>query len=142
PGRDLRGQHLLRADDRQPPRIARRGQLVDHVRDDLQQRLHLFVRTVADVVGGEQEQRDDLDARLPAPRQEVLDALGADAVTTVDVGEARFTGPPAVAVENDADVAGMLPRGLLLQPPRVEAVHDLGGERPKTHVQAAYACPD
>src|SRR5690606_29663259 len=139
PRRDVRGEHVQRTHDRQPPRIARFGEFVHDVRNDLQERGDLLAGAVAHVVRRQQPQRDDLDLRLPAPAEEVRDLAGAHPVTTVDVGEPRFTRPATVAVEDDADVARVSSRGLLLEPPRIDRVDHVGEERPKTHITAAYA---
>ena len=84
---------------------ARGGQVAGDVLDDPQQRGQLGLRP-AQVVGGEQEERDDLDARLVAPAQQVDDLVRAPAVPVVDVLEADGPGPAAVAVHDHADVAG------------------------------------
>ena len=99
------GQQVERADDAQPPPAAGPAQLVDDITDDLQQRLQLVGRA-AQVVGGEQEQRDDLDARLVAPAEQVRDLGRADPVPVVDVDEAGVAGPAAVAVQHQRDVPG------------------------------------
>ena len=62
----------------------------------------------AQVVGGEQEERDDLDAGVVAPAQQVDDLVGAPAVAVVDVLEPDGPGPAAVAVDDHADVAGQV----------------------------------
>ena len=57
-----------------------------------------------EVVGGEQPQRDDLDADLLAPAEELLDLVGAGPPAT-RLGRPGGLGPPPVAVEDHADVA-------------------------------------
>ena len=61
-----------------------------------------------EVVGGEQEDRDDLDAGLVAPAQQVDDLGRAAAVAVVDVLEPAGPGPAPVAVDDHADVARQL----------------------------------
>src|SRR6185369_1119569 len=57
------------------------------------------------VVRRQQPERDDVDADLVAPAQELLDLVGAG---LVPVGGARagLASPPTVSVEDDADVTG------------------------------------
>lgn len=80
-----------------------RGDLVSDVRDDRQQRGDLVV-AAAQVVGGEQPDRDGADTGLRAPLQQIGDVLGTDPVTVADVLEAGLAGPPPVAVDEQSDV--------------------------------------
>jgi hypothetical protein len=88
-------------------RCRRARELVHDVGDDLQERVEL-VGGPAQVVGGEQEERDDLHALLLAPREQIGDLGRAHPVPVVDVDEARLARPPAVAVEHHRDVPGPL----------------------------------
>jgi hypothetical protein len=129
------GQQVQRADHLQPPRAGDRGQAVHHVLDDLQQRVQLG-RRAGQVVGGQQPQGDHVDAGVPAPGQQVHDAVGAHPVAVVDVLEAGLAGPPAVPVQDHPDVPGHRSAGQLAQqPPLVQRVDDLNGP----HERADYA---
>ena len=86
-----------------------------------------------EVVGGEQEQGDDLDPGLLAPVQELDDLGRADAVTVAD-RQPRLPRPPAVAVEDDPDVTRRRARrATTAQPPLVERVGDLAQIVPECH---------
>src|SRR5690606_27604295 len=99
----LIGQEVEGADGLDVPAVG--GELADGVLDDLQQRFELAGGPVQ-VVGGQQPQRDDLDPRLRAPRQQLGDLLGAALVPGVDVGQPHRPGPTPVPVQYHADVPG------------------------------------
>src|SRR5690606_16283693 len=82
------------------------GEAADHVLDDAEQGDELFLGAV-EVVRRQQPQGDDLDVRLRAPAEELLDLVCARAVA-VDGAGSRGFGPPAVPVHDDADVLGHL----------------------------------
>ena len=63
----------------------------------------------AEVVAGQQPQRDDLDLRLGAPGEQVDDVVSSGPMAVADTAPASRSGPSAIAVEDDADMAG--PRG-------------------------------
>ena len=111
PARRLRGQEVEGADGVDPPAVGR-GERVDGLLDDAEERAQLGLGTV-EVVGGEQPERHDLDADLVAPREEVGDVVGAGLVALARAGPAG-TRPAPVAVEHDADVAGHRGRAELL----------------------------
>ena len=107
------------------PRVGRRGQVAHGVLDDGEQLSELVGRP-AEVVGGQQPQRDDLDAAGGAPAEQVLDLVGAAAMARADVVGARSAGPATVAVEDDADVAGQrCVAERVQQPTLVDAVHQI-----------------
>ena len=127
-------QQVQRADDAQPPRVAVLGQLGDQVLDDGEERIELGGRP-AQIVGGQQVQRDQLDpAGLVAPAQQVQYPPGADPVPVVRVDVPHLLGPPAVAVAHHADVQRpRLATQYRGQPPLVHRV----GELTEAHVYAA-----
>src|SRR5690606_8246435 len=85
----------------------------------------------AQVVRGEQVQRDDADAGLVTPVQHVLDLGGADPMPVVGIDEPHLSGPSAVSVAHHADVARHRLSGELgLQPPLVYRVEQL----PQSHL--------
>ena len=113
------------------------AQLVDDVVDDLEQRVELVGRAV-EVVGGQQEQRDDLDAGLLAPAQQVGDLGRTDPVAVVDVDESRVARPAPVAVEHERDVARAGRRRPAHGPACARTPSRAGRARPRP---AAYAAP-
>src|SRR5450830_1703277 len=105
-GRRRRGrQQVERAHDLHAP-TARGREVADGALDDGQQRLELLGRA-REVVSREHPERDDLDADLLAPGEQLRDLVGTAAVTCCcrlpDVAR-----PPPVAVEDHADVARYL----------------------------------
>jgi hypothetical protein len=126
--RGVRGQQVQRTDRVHAPAAGVRD-VVDQPLDDREQRRQLGRRPV-EVVGGQQPQRDDLDTDLVAPAEDLLDLVGAGppAARLRSAGRLR---PPAVAVEDDPDVA----RDLLgvqrsRDASRVEAVQQVSHGRP------------
>ena len=99
--RGVGGQQVQRAHRLHVPLLGH--QLADGVLDDPQQRLEL-VRLPGQVVGGQQPQRDDLDAGLLAPVEQLEDLVRARLMTAADVGQARRPRPPAVTVAHHPDV--------------------------------------
>ena len=82
------------------------------------------------VVGGQQVERDVLDAGLVTPGEQLLDPGGADPVAVVGVDEAHLAGPAAVAVAHHPDMARHRLAGEFSgEPPLVERI-DKG---PQTH---------
>jgi hypothetical protein len=120
-------QQVQRADDAQGPVAVRTGQVGDDALDDPQQRRQLGLRP-AEVVGGQQPQRDDLHAGLVAPAEQVDDLARAGPVPLVRVDDAELLGPAPVAVDDDADVLGdgrTALRELVGEPPLVRPVGDV-----------------
>ena len=76
-----------------------------------------------EVLGREHPERERRDPELRTPGEHVVELLGAEAVGEPRVGQAVLAGVAAVAVEDDADVAGDgTAADLTGQAPRVEAV--------------------
>ena len=83
--------------------MARLGEVGDGRLDDLQEGGELLLGA-AQVVGGEQPERDVLDAGVAAPLEQLLDLVGAGLVAARRAGPAGPR-PAAVAVEHDGHVA-------------------------------------
>ncbi|EGJ75002.1 putative oxidoreductase [Streptomyces sp. Tu6071] len=117
-GQDVEGADVVDA----PAAVG--GEGPDGVLDDAEEGDEFGLGAV-EVVRGEHPQRHDLDVRLGAPAEELLDLLGARAVA-LRRGAAGGAGPAAIAVEDEADVLGDLrvveaPS----HPPCVESVHEV-----------------
>ena len=80
----LGGQQVERADRVDPP-APRRGEVGDGVLDDAAAAASSSAVGPVEVVGRQQPQRDDLDADLLAPAEELLDLVGAGLVARAGV---------------------------------------------------------
>ena len=106
-GDERLGKHLQVADRLQAPRVSG-GQALNRRGDDLQKRVDLFARPL-EIVRRQQPQRDQLDADLVAPREELVDLVGAAPVTERGVAPQLFR-PPPISVEHDADMTRQISR--------------------------------
>ncbi|GAB3645273.1 hypothetical protein GCM10028833_04490 [Glycomyces tarimensis] len=121
----LRWEEVERADHAQLPRLLGLGQLAGELADDVEQRVELLLRP-REVLGGQQPDRDVLDAELFAPAEEPLNVLRPGAVAIVRIGEPHVARPPAVPVDQDADVLGQrLARQLTVEPTFIDAVEQV-----------------
>src|SRR5207245_3292122 len=89
------GQQVERTHRVHAPGVVRRGQVTHGVLDDGEQAGELVTRT-AEVVGGQQPQRHDLDAAGGAPTEQVLDLVRTAALPGADVVSAAGTGTATV----------------------------------------------
>ena len=87
-----------------PPGLLGGSEIAHRLLDDREQ-LRDLGRRPGEVVVRQQPERDDLDARLAAPVEQVGDVVGAGLVPARDVVGAAACGPATVAVEDDPDVA-------------------------------------
>ena len=102
-GCEVVGQKVQRTDGLDPP-MSVFGQVMGGLVDDAEQGQQLR-RVPLQVVGGQQPQGDHLDAGFLAPTQELRDPRRAGTVAGLAAG-ALDGGPPAVAVQDDPDMAG------------------------------------
>jgi hypothetical protein len=84
------------------------------VGDDLDEGVELVARTVGEVVARQQVERDDLDADVVAPLEELAHLGGTRAMPVGGGLIAELFGPPPVAVDDHGDVLGRLMPGQIL----------------------------
>src|SRR5262245_54589749 len=142
-------QEIKGADGLDAPPLG--GEVLDGVLDDGEQRLQLAGRP-AEIVGGQEPESDDLDAGLLRPLEELGDLVGAALVAGADVGQSHGPGPAAVAVEDDADVAGVrvgtqpclkpLFVQLVDQVPKAHMPHPLASSSPPVSNQLSRSAVD
>ena len=125
------GQQVERADDVERPAVLGPGEVGDDALDDAQQRAELGLGA-GQVVGRQQPERDDLDAGVVAPAEQVDDLVGAALVAVVDARRPDHAGPAAVAVEHQPDVARHR-RGLTGEAARQPALVQLVGDVAQPH---------
>ncbi len=140
----FRRQPVARADVlHAPPRVL--GEEFGEFRDDAEEVVEFLAIPRAQVVRGEQVQRDGADSDLFAPAEELRDLAGSGAMPEGGALLETLFRPATIPVDDHGDVLGNLaPIDLAAQAPLVQPVEQTGPRirRLGTHVPSVPARPD